>query len=56
MNIFNNILTFIIEIVSLFLILIIFLIAFIIVIVAKSLNLASGFILKYLASQEFRER
>jgi len=47
---------FIIEIVSLSLILIVCLIIFAIIMVAKLLNLVSEFILDHLASQEFRER
>jgi len=47
---------FIIEIISLSLILIVFLTIFVIIIIAKLLNLASGFILTHLASQEFGER
>lgn len=47
---------FIIEIVSLSLILIVCLLIFAIIIIAKLLNLASGFILTHLASQEFGER
>ncbi|MBA7584311.1 hypothetical protein ES708_26264 [subsurface metagenome] len=47
---------FIIEIVSLSLILIVCLIISAIIMVAKLLNLVSEFILDHLASQEFRER
>jgi len=47
---------FIINIIILFLISIVFLTVFVIIIVAKLLNLISGFILVHLASKEFRER
>lgn len=46
----------IIGVVSVALMLFIFLNIFVIIIIAKLLNLVSGFILTRLASQEFRER
>ena len=47
---------FIINIIALFSMLVVFSTIFIIIIMAKLINLASGFILTHLASREFRER
>lgn len=51
-----RVLRFIINIIALSLVAVAFLATFVIIIMAKAINLASGFILIHLASREFRER
>lgn len=51
-----KILKFIIDIFLFILISVVFLIIFAIIVIAKLINMASGFVLTCLASREFRER